>query len=186
MRKRLAGLTIVLCAMLLLVGCSSTKIALRIVSPEPLKDVPTAFEDDKIYLAVTPGTNWVGNLEGVNFALKNKTDFSMKIIWDEVTFVDQYNSSARVIHNGVKYIDRDQSMPPSIIPAHSNLNDCVYPSNKVFFNSYSNTWAHQYVVANTVEYNKSRIRILLPIEWNSQRLEYDIVIETLIYESPTT
>jgi len=52
------------------------------------------------------GVFYVSNSR-INFMLTNKTDHSIKIIWDEASFIDLNGESVRISHNGVKYIDRN-------------------------------------------------------------------------------
>lgn len=65
--------------------------------------------------------------------LKNKTDHSIKIIWDEASFIDINGNSGRIMHSGVKYVDRNSSQPPSVIPAHGKFNDVILPSDRVWY-----------------------------------------------------
>lgn len=67
------------------------------------------------------------------FAMSNKTDHSIKLIWDEVSFIDLDGQLSRVMHQGVKYADRNASQPASIIPARQTLTDVVLPNNRVTF-----------------------------------------------------
>jgi len=69
----------------------------------------------------------------INFQFQNKTDHSLKIIWDETAFIDQTGKSGRVAHQGVKYVDRNASQPPSVVPAHGTLEDFVLPTDRVYY-----------------------------------------------------
>lgn len=70
-------------------------------------------------------------IRGINFSMENKTDHSIKILWNEAAYLDENNSSHRVIHYGVKYIERDRPQPPSVIIPQSKLEDMVYPADYV-------------------------------------------------------
>ncbi len=69
----------------------------------------------------------------INFTLTNKTDRSIKIIWDEAAFIDMEGQSGRVTHEGVKYIDRNASQPPSVVPSEKSLTDFVVPTERVYY-----------------------------------------------------
>ncbi|NOZ85913.1 MAG: hypothetical protein GXP49_06555 [Deltaproteobacteria bacterium] len=69
----------------------------------------------------------------INFALTNKTQHSIKTIWDEAAFIDVDGEAGRVAHEGVKYADRNASQPPSIVPAGRSLTDFVLPTNRVYY-----------------------------------------------------
>jgi len=67
----------------------------------------------------------------VHLQLRNKTDHSMKIIWDEAAFIDLDGQSKRVVHAGAKYADMNVVQPPSVVPAHGVLTDFVLPTDRV-------------------------------------------------------
>jgi hypothetical protein len=69
----------------------------------------------------------------INFTITNKTDHSIKIIWDEAAFIDLDGQSGRVAHEGVKYADRNASQPPSVIPGGRSLTDFVLPTGRVYY-----------------------------------------------------
>lgn len=69
----------------------------------------------------------------INFSITNKTDHSIKIVWDEAAFIETSGQSGRLAHAGVKYVDRNASQPPSVIPAHGTLTDFVLPTDRVYY-----------------------------------------------------
>jgi len=70
-------------------------------------------------------------ITGINFSMENKTDHSIKILWNEAAYLDEDNSSHRVIRHGVNYSEKDQPQPPSIIIPQSKLEDIVHPTDYV-------------------------------------------------------
>lgn len=85
------------------------------------------FEDGLI--AVRIGTLY----NAIRLNVRNKTDQSIKLIWDEASFIDVDGTLSRVMHIGVKYADRNSSQPPTLIPAQQRLADDIFPTNRVFF-----------------------------------------------------
>src|SRR5215831_6840871 len=45
----------------------------------------------------------------VEFMISNKTDHSIKLIWDEASFIDVDRKVMKVMHAGVKFADRNSS-----------------------------------------------------------------------------
>jgi hypothetical protein len=89
------------------------------------------FEDD--LLAVQ-----VGALPtAIHLDVRNKTDRSIKLIWDEASFIDLDGVLSRVMHIGVKFADRNGSQPATVIPGHQRLADDVYPTDRVWYRSAS-------------------------------------------------
>lgn len=68
----------------------------------------------------------------ISFVMRNKTEKTMKILWDESLFI-QNGISEKVMHSGVKFIDRNQSMPATVIPPNTLHTDIIIPSNKVYW-----------------------------------------------------
>jgi hypothetical protein len=93
------------------------------------KDLSSLYEDEQVkFLFVISRTD-------VNFVLTNKTDKNIKLIWDETVFIDNSGTSHKVFHNGIKFNEKENSLPPSIIIKGGNLVDIIAPSDYAFFES---------------------------------------------------
>lgn len=86
-----------------------------------------AYEDNLFKILFFP------TARQIDFSIKNKTDHSIKIIWDEAAYIDEDNSSHRVMHSGIKFISRDQPQAPSVVVAGGTLEDLVYPTDYAYF-----------------------------------------------------
>ena len=100
-----------------------------IVKSEEKGKTKYTFEDDIIK------TTWIVTSSNIYFDLKNKTNHSIKIIWDEAVFVDQNGESHSVMHSGTKYIDRNNPKPPTTIVRNGKISDIVFPSDYVYYQS---------------------------------------------------
>ena len=85
------------------------------------------FEDDLVKVT------WLATSSSLSFVIENKTDHSIKIIWDEAAFVDEKGSSHRVVHNGVKYTDRNSSQPPTVVVRKGRIDDRIVATDYVYF-----------------------------------------------------
>lgn len=85
------------------------------------------YEDSLLSIA------WVVGETQLAFILENKTQHSMRLLWDEVTFVDLAGNTGRVMHEGVRYMDRNASQPPSVIPRNGRLVDMLVPTANVYY-----------------------------------------------------
>ena len=85
------------------------------------------YEDDYIDIF------WFVGSAQFSFNLKNKSEYSIKIPWDNVTYINTIGSAGRVMHSGVKYIDRNNSQPASIIPKGASLSDIIQPTDNVYY-----------------------------------------------------
>lgn len=85
------------------------------------------YEDDFINIS------WYVGSKQFYFTLKNKSDYSLKIPWDDIVYVDPDGSIQRVMHSGVKYIDRNSSQPASVVPKNASISDILLPTENVYF-----------------------------------------------------
>ena len=68
------------------------------------------YEDDYIDIV------WFVGSKQFNFTLKNKSGHTLKINWDDISYVDTKGQVGRVMHAGVKYTDRNNSQPATTVP----------------------------------------------------------------------
>lgn len=76
---------------------------------------------------------WFYSSKSIDFKLYNKSDFPIKIDWNEVSYVDYDSISRKIVHNNVNLIDRNKFMPCSVIPRKSYLEDGITPTDKFAF-----------------------------------------------------
>lgn len=65
--------------------------------------------------------------------LSNKTNEAIKIYWDDLAFVSTNNYAKRLIHSGVKLIDKNQAQVATIIPPNSKIIESIITSDSVVF-----------------------------------------------------
>lgn len=71
----------------------------------------------------------------IGFILQNKTENPIKIDWNQVSYVDVLGESHKVMHSGVKYTDRANPQPPTVVPPTAKLEDIVFPIDYVYYSS---------------------------------------------------
>lgn len=91
------------------------------------------FEDDLVR------TLWSVSNRSIAFSIKNKTEHSIKILWDDAAFIDQTGSSHRVVHSGIKINQRQQQQAPSIIARQSSIEDNLFSTDHVTETTLTNT-----------------------------------------------
>jgi len=85
------------------------------------------FEDEMVKIS------WLPSAAGLSFVLSNKTSHSIKIIWDETSYVDENGLGHRTMHSGVKYTDRNNPQPPTVVVRKGSVNDVVISSDNVYW-----------------------------------------------------
>lgn len=140
------------------------------------------YEDEAIKII------WVPSETDFSFILSNKTDKSIKIIWDNAAFVDCDGESHRVLHAGVRYIKKDESMPASIVVRKQNLSDMIIPTSNIYYTSQG--WGDSSILPTQSEdptpaglkkeiakYIGKTIQVLLPLEIDSIVYDYIFIFE---------
>ena len=74
-----------------------------------------------------------GTPEQFNFELKNVSPSSLKLIWDEAAFVGLDGSTSKIMHNGVKYSEREGSQPATTIIKGAKIDDLACPTANVYY-----------------------------------------------------
>jgi hypothetical protein len=143
-----------------------------------LDSVKSVYEDPIIKI------DWDYASSQIGFELTNKSDQTMKILWDDAAYISMSNESGRVFHKGVKYIDRENSQPPTSVYKNTTLSDLISPTSYTrYVPGQYGGWTSsalipvtQGVMSNKIEYKEELIgqtmRVVLPIKMGEDVLEY--------------
>lgn len=140
--------------------------------PVEAKTTPKSWMIDTSDYALTISPDSITpDVKGFNLILNNKTTSVMKIIWDDSVF-SYATIPSPVFHEGIKYIDRNNSKPPTLIPPNGNLVDSVYPTKLAYFDDgkYTGGWKQLPVGKN--------VSVLLALEVNGKRQNLNIDIKS--------
>ena len=85
------------------------------------------YEDDYIDIV------WYVSSKQFNFELKNKSGHTIKINWDDISYVDVNGKTGRVMHSGVKYTERNNSQPATTVPKGASISDLLLPTDNVYY-----------------------------------------------------
>ena len=75
---------------------------------------------------------WYVSATQFNFDLKNKSGHTIKINWDDISYVDINGSAGRVMHAGVKFAEKNNSQPSTTIPKNATISDVLIPTENVY------------------------------------------------------
>lgn len=128
------------------------------------------YEDEIITLLL------YANSKVIKIDFNNKTDSTMKIHWDNATFIDEYNLSNRVIHVGVKLTDSYNVQVPTIVSRRGRIEDNIVPAKNIKF--INNEWRYSPLIKG----NQEVVSLLLPIEVADEIIEYIFKFEIQIDE----
>lgn len=142
-----------------------------LTQPSPNKSL--SYEDASIAIIFTVAK------EELDFTLSNKTQEPQSINWDEVSFIDLSGTAHRVLHQGVKLVDRDKPQSPSVIPPGAKINDLIAPSDAVRFSSLINDWEHDPLLPPSqaiVNYKGKTFGVFMPILVDGKKKNYTFTI----------
>lgn len=108
-----------------------------------------------------------------SFMLKNVSDNTIKVVWNEAVFVDVDGSTSKVMHAGTKYSQREGDQPASTIIRGAKIDDIAAPTNKVYYDEYLKEWSSYSLYSNaTAGTDGQTIRLMLPIQVKDVINEY--------------
>ena len=123
--------------------------------------------------------------KALGLEIKNKSTETMRLNWDEATFIEPGGGVGRVMHTGVRFIERDRPQPPSVIPAGQTLEDQAIPVSRVSFTSGKyGGWYTAPLVNSKEAIAGKRMGLLVPLEIGNQKYEYTFWFE--VQERPVT
>ena len=85
------------------------------------------YEDDYINIV------WYIGETQLHFSLTNKSGYSIKLPWDDMAYVDENGKAMRVIHSGIRLVDRNATQAPSVVPKNAILDDMLMPSENIYY-----------------------------------------------------
>ncbi|ACL70140.1 hypothetical protein [Halothermothrix orenii] len=181
MRKKVIIIFMLAVLLLGLVGCESGSnyvYNIQMIDPEPDGE-PLTYRDNTLAIKFTPlviSTTPLlpPDLKGIKIRVTNLSDSTIKILWDDMSFIDIDNSVTKIMHQGVKYANRNESMAPTSIPAGTILEDTIVPTDRISWSNISNSWVNAGIVNqyNATQYHQEEIGITLPVEYKGEVKEY--------------
>ena len=135
-----------------------------------------------------------GTSEEFKFVLKNISEHSLKIIWNEAAFVGLDGSTSKIMHVGTKYSQREADQPATVIIKGAKIDDLATPTANVYYDegykigysTYGSGWKTKSMLPK--EYSgkdAGEIRLMLPIQIKDVVNEYTFVFRVYyIYYHP--
>lgn len=205
---------VILIVSFFLVSCSSfipkkINYTLQLTEVERPADAKEQYGDYKIdnsvensvgiarYKDELVSLDWTVETDMFGFALKNNSDNSIKIIWDEAVYIDVFGNSGRVIHSGIKFIAKNEPQAPTVIAKKAKITDVIVPADNIYYSSskYNTGWQKKplfqssyYEVASFEKikeiYLGKEVRVLLPLKIEDVVNEYTFTFKIVDVSSP--
>lgn len=108
-----------------------------------------------------------------SFILKNVSDNTLKVVWNEAVFVDVDGSASRVMHKGTKYSQREADQPASTIIKGAKIEDLVTPTDRIYYSEKLKDWTSKSLYENAKQNVENQtIKLMLPIQVKDVVNEY--------------
>lgn len=200
MRKNVIYLSLVVLTSLSLQSCYTTSYGviydIGLSSVESPADAKVQFGDTKVVNYLDNKDNiskyryeddfvdmiWYVTNERFMFDLKNKTKYPIKINWDDVTYVDAYGEAKRVIHQGVKYANRNETQAITTIPRGAKVSDFLVPTDNIVYSSNIGWYETNIIPVSFRERNKAeqsldiykgkKLSIMMPLQIENVQNDY--------------
>jgi hypothetical protein len=96
---------------------------------KPASSDALVFEDGSVAVGFVPTRQSMG------FFLKNITESVMRIDWNQAALVDPSGKSHGIIHDGVKFADRNGVKAPTVVPPGARIEDVIVSTDNVSYSS---------------------------------------------------
>lgn len=111
------------------------------------------------------------------FTLKNVSETTQKVIWDEAVFVDFNGSSSKVMHNGVKYSQREAAQPASTIIRGASIEELACPIANVYYDENAKTWLTRTMYPLNESKDTRQVQLMLTIQIKDVINEYIFIFD---------
>jgi hypothetical protein len=75
---------------------------------------------------------WYVSTDRLFFTIKNHSKHSIKLNWDEISYVDCNGNVSRILHDGIKYSEaKTVSQPALVIPKNATITDVLIPVSNI-------------------------------------------------------
>ena len=141
------------------------KHVIKLVKPKPSNAL--SFEDVNIKIQFLPGSQ-------LSFILTNKTETPLEVLWGRASLVDMGSQAHRVMHAGVRYIERDRELPPTVIPPMAMITDTVVPTDYISYDRDSSRgWQeHPFLDPPLAKYEGKTFSLFLPLKIGAATKDY--------------
>lgn len=126
----------------------------------------SSYEDNFINLTI------FNDSTHFSLKLKNKTQHSLKILWDQGAYVDDNSYTSGIAHGDIKVINSEKAQLPSTIIRGAILDDIVVPIRNTYWDEVLNKWKIKPLCPPLKKGEKRKNKLMLPIQIKGVTNEY--------------
>lgn len=119
-----------------------------------------SYADKNVSVIIRAGTTTF------DFIIKNNSDHSIKILWNEASFVGIDGFTSQIMHSGTKYFDKEKLQTPTTIISGASLSDCVLPINNAKWSEKENKWIESPLIDDSFlsDLKGKTMKLMIPIQ----------------------
>lgn len=126
-----------------------------------------------------------GGSKQFDFILKNVSNNSIKVIWNEAAFVDFDGSTSKIMHVGTKYSQREGDQPATTIIKGAKIEDLAAPNCNVRYSDVLKEWVTDPMYPKAPALSPGQLKLMLPIQIKDVINEYVFVFDvSYVYDHP--
>jgi hypothetical protein len=156
---------------------ASYDIQYRFAMLKPTANDEMAFEDTSLSFkfSIDP--------KGIACTIRNKTNDPISVNWNMVSYIDASGDAHKVIHSGIRLVDKEAPQTPTLIPPTARINETLFPTD--YIQSGSSGLSQQPLWPNTGHVSKdesqlknlegSTFSVFMPIEVGGKANNYSFV-----------
>jgi hypothetical protein len=149
------------------------RIACRLASPTASQELQ--FKDKTIGVSFSIGE------QSFQMRFENVSDVPVKIQWERAQYIDVNGQPQRLMHSGIRYVDRNNPIPDQMVAPHGVVEEAVIPVSNVFVSPQKNGYDIRPLLpldSDAAAGLKGKSIILfIPVEVNRQIIPYNFKIE---------
>ena len=149
------------------------RITCRLASPVASQELQ--FKDKTIGVSFTLGE------QSFQMRFENVADVPVKIQWERAQYVDVTGQTQRLMHSGIRYVDRNNPIPDQTVAPHGVVEEAVIPVKNVFVSPQKNGYdIHPLLPLDTdaaAGLKGKSVILFIPVEVNRQIIPYNFKIE---------
>ncbi|HJQ25541.1 MAG TPA: hypothetical protein VKA60_16595 [Blastocatellia bacterium] len=100
------------------------KYALKMIKPGESSE--NIFADESIKI------RFVIDRSMFAFGMDNRTNEPITVDWDKISYLDAFGRSHRLMHSGVRFIQRKEQQAPTTIPPRASFSSRLIPTDQIY------------------------------------------------------
>lgn len=126
---------------------------------------------------------WIFGQSSFALVLKNRTEHSIRMLWDGAVFVGPDGRATALVHGDVTVADRFSSQKPTVVPAGAVVYETVSTPGSMYYDERLRTWKTSSLLPTEFATRKElletapamrgkEVSVLLPVECEGSVYEY--------------